>query len=103
MNKSMGPHYDETFAPVLNLGNARMILSLAVIWKVPARHGDVPNAYVSAEGGKQFKIHIEIPLGVELTAEELKAVGLNAFFCYSRAFTGSNKLDACGMLCCTST
>jgi hypothetical protein len=40
-----GVNYNDTFAPVLDLSTARMILALSVLWHCPARHGDIPAAY----------------------------------------------------------
>ena len=45
-----GENYSQTFAPVLDMATARFIIALGVIWQVPPRHGDIPNAYVNAQG-----------------------------------------------------
>jgi hypothetical protein len=42
-----GINYNDTFAPVLDLATARMIMALSVIWHCPARHGDIPTAYTA--------------------------------------------------------
>ena len=41
--------YTLTFSEVMDLGTVKLILVLSRRWNVPARHGDVPNAYVKAE------------------------------------------------------
>ena len=43
-----GVDFNLTFAAVMDLSTVKMILLLSRRWKVPARHGDVPNAYVKA-------------------------------------------------------
>ena len=44
-----GVDYTLTFAAVMDLSTVKVILVLSRRWNVPARHGDVPNAYVKAE------------------------------------------------------
>ena len=73
-----GVNYENTFAPVLDLATARWILAMGVIWGVPPRHGDIPNAYVRAEGEKEFKIYMHVPQGMKLTADEQASGGKNA-------------------------
>jgi hypothetical protein len=43
-----GVNYEDTFAPVLDLATARLVLALSVLWGHPARHGDIPAAYTRA-------------------------------------------------------
>uniref|UniRef100_A0AAV1TS92 Uncharacterized protein n=1 Tax=Peronospora matthiolae TaxID=2874970 RepID=A0AAV1TS92_9STRA len=33
----------------MELGNAKIILVFAMRWEVPARHGNIPNAYAKAD------------------------------------------------------
>ena len=65
-----GVNYDNTFAPVLDMATASFILAMGAIWGVPPRHGDIPNAYVRAEGEKDFKIYMQVPKGMSLNEEE---------------------------------
>ena len=44
-----GVNYGVTFAAVIDMSSVKMIFALARKWKVPAKHGDVPNAYVKAD------------------------------------------------------
>ena len=44
-----GVNYEVTFAAVIDMSSVKMIFALARKWKVPAKHGDVPNAYVKAD------------------------------------------------------
>ena len=44
-----GVDYTLTFAAVMDLGTVKLILVLSRRWNVPARHGDVTNAYVKAK------------------------------------------------------
>ncbi len=41
-------NYSDTFAPVLDLATARMVLALSVIWHCLAYHGHIPVAYTNA-------------------------------------------------------
>ena len=41
-----GVDYALTFAAVMDMTPVKVILALAATWGVPAKHGDVPNAYV---------------------------------------------------------
>ncbi|KAE9342371.1 hypothetical protein PR003_g9516, partial [Phytophthora rubi] len=44
-----GIDYTYTFSAVLDMESGKIILVVSRIWKVPARHGDVPSAYVKAK------------------------------------------------------
>ena len=56
-----GQDYFQTFAPVMELSAVKVILVLAQLWGVDARHGDIPNAYVKAEKEEELTIHMELP------------------------------------------
>lgn len=43
----LGGNYNLTFAAVMELSTVKVILALAATWEVPAKHGDIPNAYVN--------------------------------------------------------
>ena len=44
--------YSLTFAAVVDLSTVKIIMALAATWGgVPAKHGDIPNAYVKADKG----------------------------------------------------
>ncbi|KAG3110051.1 hypothetical protein PI124_g8068 [Phytophthora idaei] len=42
-------NYIITFAAAIDMTSVKLILVLARKWRVPAKHGDVPNAYVKAD------------------------------------------------------
>jgi hypothetical protein len=70
-----GESYNETFAPVMDMTTARFIMAMGLIWNVPPRHGDVPNAYVRAQGEEGVDIYMYAPKGMKLSAEELRNGG----------------------------
>ena len=42
----LGVDYNLTFVAVMNISTAKVVLALVETWGVPAKHGDIPNAYV---------------------------------------------------------
>lgn len=50
-----------TFAAVMDLGTVNLILVLPRRWNVPARYGDVPNAYITAEKEEYLDIYFKVP------------------------------------------
>jgi hypothetical protein len=83
-----GESYSQTFAPVMDIATVRYIFAMGVVWKVPPRHGDVPNAYVRAEGEEGIEIYMYVPKGMTLTAEELKSGGESAILKLLRSLYG---------------
>ena len=59
----LGVDYTLTFAAVMELATVNLILVLSGRWNVPARHGDVPNAYVKAEKEEHLDIYMKVPMG----------------------------------------
>ncbi|CEG45564.1 FOG: Transposon-encoded proteins with TYA, reverse transcriptase, integrase domains in various combinations [Plasmopara halstedii] len=57
---------------------AKVISAMAQHWKLPARHGDVPNAYVKASAEEEFPIYIKTPQGMEIRDQVLKELGVNS-------------------------
>lgn len=51
-------NYTLTFVAFMEMTTSKEILALSQIWGVPARHGDVPNAYVKAFTDPQIDIHL---------------------------------------------
>ncbi|KAG6614663.1 Integrase catalytic core protein [Phytophthora cinnamomi] len=45
-------------------------------WRVPAKHGDVPNAYVKADKEEDLRIYIRVPQGMKIPKEILKELGV---------------------------
>eukprot|EP00644_Phytophthora_capsici_P006023 jgi/Phyca11/97569/e_gw1.2.394.1 len=70
--------YTFTFSAVLEMVSGKVILVLSRIWKVPARHGDVPSAYVKAKKEAELVIMLLIPEGMEFTVDQLKALGVKS-------------------------
>uniref|UniRef100_A0AAV1UWW3 Reverse transcriptase Ty1/copia-type domain-containing protein n=1 Tax=Peronospora matthiolae TaxID=2874970 RepID=A0AAV1UWW3_9STRA len=56
----------------MDLGTVKLILVLSRRWKVPARHGDVPNAYVKAEKEEHLDIYMKVPKGMTVKEKEMK-------------------------------
>ncbi|CEG42951.1 FOG: Transposon-encoded proteins with TYA, reverse transcriptase, integrase domains in various combinations [Plasmopara halstedii] len=75
-----GENFTLTNAPVMEMITAKVILAMAQHWKVPARHGDKPNAYVKASAEKEFPICIKIPQGMEIRDQVLKELGVNSVY-----------------------
>ncbi|KAG3115477.1 hypothetical protein PI124_g5413 [Phytophthora idaei] len=57
--------------------SVKVILVLARKWRVPAKHSDVPNAYVKADK-EELRIFIRIPKGMEISEEMLKRLGVTS-------------------------
>uniref|UniRef100_A0AAV1VPD8 Reverse transcriptase Ty1/copia-type domain-containing protein n=1 Tax=Peronospora matthiolae TaxID=2874970 RepID=A0AAV1VPD8_9STRA len=70
--KVFGVDYTLTFAAVIDLGRVRLILVPLRRWKVPARHDDVPNAYVNAEKEEHLDIYMKVPKGMTVKEKEIK-------------------------------
>uniref|UniRef100_A0AAV1V3X7 Reverse transcriptase Ty1/copia-type domain-containing protein n=2 Tax=Peronospora matthiolae TaxID=2874970 RepID=A0AAV1V3X7_9STRA len=55
--------------------NGQGILALAATWGVPAKHSDIPNAYVKAEKEAHLRIFLQMPRGMQVTEETLRTHG----------------------------
>ncbi|GMF15396.1 unnamed protein product [Phytophthora fragariaefolia] len=73
----LGVNYTLTFAAVLEMTSGKVIVALARIWGVPARHGDVPNAYVKAMTEEGIEIVIMVPKGMNITPEMMAELGVD--------------------------
>ncbi|GMF18948.1 unnamed protein product [Phytophthora fragariaefolia] len=76
--QEVGVNYHITFAAVIDLTSVKLILVLARKWRVPAKHGDVPNAYVKAEKEAGLIIYIHLPQGMVISDEVLKLMGVES-------------------------
>ena len=76
--QEQGVNYFNTYASVMDMCTARLILAMAEIWCVPPRHRDIRNAYVRAEGEEGINIYMHVPKGMPLTKEEEAQAGHNA-------------------------
>lgn len=68
-----GRDYNLTFAAVMDMSSVKLILALARKWGVPAKHGDIPNAYVKAEKEPDLRIFLRTPQGMDI--KQSKAEG----------------------------
>ena len=71
-----GVDYTYMFAAVMELISGKVILAVSRIWGVPARHGDVPSAYVKFEKEEDLEILLHIPQGIDIDAELLEKLGV---------------------------
>ena len=55
----------------------KVILGLAATWGVPAKHGDIPNAYVKANKEEHLEILLHVPRGMKIKDENLKELGVS--------------------------
>ncbi|GMF41124.1 unnamed protein product [Phytophthora fragariaefolia] len=69
-------NYTYMFSAVLDLTSSRLILVFARKWGVPARHGNVPSAYVKADKETNIEILLRIPLGMEISEALLRFLGV---------------------------
>nr|CCA21296.1 hypothetical protein PITG_05283 [Albugo laibachii Nc14] len=66
-----GQDYNITFAAVMDVSSVNIILALARKWCVPAKHGDIPNAYVKSEKESDLSILSRIPKGMGVEQDVL--------------------------------
>ncbi|KAG3006392.1 hypothetical protein PC120_g17375 [Phytophthora cactorum] len=76
--QEFGVNYSITFAVVIKMSSVKIIRVLARKWRVPAKLGDVPNAYVKADKEEELRIFIRIPKGMEISEEMLKRLGVTS-------------------------
>ncbi|GMF64041.1 unnamed protein product [Phytophthora fragariaefolia] len=72
---SYGVDYTDTFSAVLTMTTGKVIFALALIWGVPARHGDVTNAYVKVDKEEDLQIYLYVPQGMEIGQTKLVELG----------------------------
>uniref|UniRef100_A0AAV1V6P3 Reverse transcriptase Ty1/copia-type domain-containing protein n=1 Tax=Peronospora matthiolae TaxID=2874970 RepID=A0AAV1V6P3_9STRA len=61
---------------VLDIYSGKVIMAVAHMWGVRARHYDVPSAYFKSSTEDNVKIHLRVPKGMQLTGIELARVGV---------------------------
>ena len=71
-----GVDYGLTFSAVMELSTVKAILVIALRWGVPARHGDIPNAYVKADKEEHLDIYLAIPQGMKIQDGTLRQFGV---------------------------
>ncbi|CAI5739085.1 unnamed protein product [Peronospora destructor] len=74
----VGIDYSLTFAAVMEMSTMKVILGLAATWGVPAKRGDIPNAYVKAGKEEHLEILLHVPSGMQIKDERLKALGVDS-------------------------
>ena len=68
--------YGITFAAVMELSTAKVILVLAFRWGVPTRNRDIPNAYAKADKEEHLDIYLAIPQGMKIQDGTLQQFGV---------------------------
>eukprot|EP00644_Phytophthora_capsici_P005090 jgi/Phyca11/97315/e_gw1.1.531.1 len=74
--QKLGVDYSVTFSAVIEMTSVKLILALARKWRVPARHGDVPNAYVKANKEAEHDIYLRIPHGMTIPEDVRRRLGV---------------------------
>ena len=59
----------------MEISTAKFVLALAATWGVPAKHGDIPNAYVRAKKEAHLDISLQVPRGMSLSESTLRKIG----------------------------
>lgn len=70
-----GVDYTFTSSTVMDMMSAIVVLALARVWRVTARHGDVPNAYLKAEKEENLEIFLHVTRCMEFESDELSSLG----------------------------
>ena len=60
----LGVDYSLTFDAFMDLSNVKFIVSLAVVWGVPAKNGDIPDAYVKVDKEAHLEVYLLLPSGM---------------------------------------
>eukprot|EP00644_Phytophthora_capsici_P005569 jgi/Phyca11/97425/e_gw1.2.919.1 len=74
--QEFGVNYGLTFAAVIEMSSVKVILALARKWRVKAKHGDVPNAYVKADKEEDLDIFTHLPQGMSVPDDVLQILGV---------------------------
>uniref|UniRef100_A0AAV1TE28 Reverse transcriptase Ty1/copia-type domain-containing protein n=1 Tax=Peronospora matthiolae TaxID=2874970 RepID=A0AAV1TE28_9STRA len=45
----------------MDMSTVKVLLALAATWGVPAKHGDIPNAYVKADKEPNLEVLLQVP------------------------------------------
>ena len=73
----LGVDYTLTFAAVMDLSTVKVILALAATWGMPAKHSDIPNSYAKADKKPHLRIYLQMPRGMPVSKETLRAQGVS--------------------------
>lgn len=61
----------------MDMSSVMLILALPQKWRVPAKHGDIPNAYVRAEKGSDLSIYLHISKGMDIGKDVIAQLETN--------------------------
>ncbi|GMF43967.1 unnamed protein product [Phytophthora fragariaefolia] len=73
--QEFGVDYSVTFSAVIEMISVKLIFAPARKWRVPAKHGDVPNAYVKADQEAELDIFLCLPRGMVIPEDVRKQLG----------------------------
>lgn len=62
----------------MDLLTVKVILALAAAWVVPAKHGDISNAYVNDNKEGNLQIYLKMPQGMSVSDETLREQGVKS-------------------------
>ncbi|GMF38959.1 unnamed protein product [Phytophthora fragariaefolia] len=71
-----GVDYTDTFSAALEMLSCRILIALSRRLRGPARHGDVPNAYVTTEKEPDMKILLHVPQGMKIETAMHERIGV---------------------------
>jgi hypothetical protein len=74
--QEFGVDYNITFSAVIEMTSVKLTFALARKWLVPAKHGDVPNAYVKAKKEAELDIYLRLPRGMVIPEDVRKRLGV---------------------------
>lgn len=72
-----GKSYMLTYSAVISMVSIRIIVTFQIIWRVPARNGDVPSAYDKASLEEDYKILLQIPPDMYINDATIKYFDAN--------------------------
>ncbi|POM62934.1 hypothetical protein PHPALM_27860 [Phytophthora palmivora] len=72
----MNKDYNITFAEVADMFSVKLIGGLARKWRVPAKHGVVPNAYVKADKEAELVVYIHLLKEMTISEDTKKKLGV---------------------------
>ena len=71
----LGVDYNMTFAAVMDISTEKVVLALAATWVVPAKHGDIPNAYVRAKKEVKLDSFLQVSRGMTVSESTVRKIG----------------------------
>ncbi|KAE9289670.1 hypothetical protein PF008_g25829 [Phytophthora fragariae] len=75
--QEFGVDYSVTFSAVIEMSSVKLVFVLARKWRVPAKHGDVPNAYVKADKEAELDIFLHLPRGMMIPEDVRRRLGVD--------------------------